>query len=127
MKANVILLASVTLLPSCSNFKLPSFTGSAPAANPYGVPPGVDGYPTDTAPYQAIDPIEPGSGDYNLPPLPAPSPEPAATGGQHMIQKGDTLWGISRRYGVTVEAIQQANGLTSTNIREGKTLVIPAR
>jgi LysM repeat protein len=44
-----------------------------------------------------------------------------------MIQKGDTLWGISRRYGVTVEAIQQANGLTSTNIREGKTLVIPAR
>ena len=42
-----------------------------------------------------------------------------------MIQKGDTLWGISRRYNVTVEALQQANGITGTNIIEGRTLIIP--
>ncbi|MGC6464121.1 MAG: LysM peptidoglycan-binding domain-containing protein [Akkermansiaceae bacterium] len=129
MKATLLLLASVGLLASCSNFKTQP-PAAAPPANPYGVP-SVGGYPSEAAPYQPIDPINPPAappaGTYTPVPAPAPAPAPAAAAGQHMIQKGDTLWGISRRYGVTVEAIQQANGLTDTNIIEGKTLVIPAQ
>lgn len=50
-----------------------------------------------------------------------------ATGGSrsHTVVKGDTLYGLSRRYGTSVSAIQGANGLTSDNIRIGQTLSIP--
>ncbi|MFT6498525.1 MAG: LysM repeat protein [Akkermansiaceae bacterium] len=42
-----------------------------------------------------------------------------------MIKRGDTLWGLSRRYGVSVTAIQKANRISGTNIRAGKTILIP--
>ncbi|ONK81955.1 uncharacterized protein A4U43_C01F34630 [Asparagus officinalis] len=41
------------------------------------------------------------------------------------IVKGDTLWGLSRKYGVTIEAIKGANGITGDKIYAGKKLVIP--
>ncbi len=45
---------------------------------------------------------------------------------RHKVRRGDTLSGLSRRYGVTVSAIQQANKMGHrTLIREGHTLVIP--
>ena len=43
----------------------------------------------------------------------------------HKIGRGDTLWGLSRRYGVPVSAIKRANGLNSDAIRMGQTLRIP--
>lgn len=43
----------------------------------------------------------------------------------HNIARGETLSQISQRYGVSVNALQKANKLTGTNIRAGKTLVIP--
>jgi len=43
----------------------------------------------------------------------------------HTVSPGDSLWAISRKYGKTVEAIQAANGLSSTTIRTGQTLNIP--
>ncbi|KAL3848731.1 hypothetical protein ACJIZ3_010613 [Penstemon smallii] len=42
------------------------------------------------------------------------------------IVKGDTLWGLSREYGVSIEAIKEANGLTGDTIYAGKKLVIPS-
>lgn len=51
-------------------------------------------------------------------------------GGQtssHKVVKGDTLWGISRKYNVGVEAIKAANGLTGDTIVVGRSLTIPAR
>lgn len=66
---------------------------------------------------------------YTPPPAPAPpKPKPAATKPQaryHKIAKGDTLWGISRRYKVAVNTIKSANGLNSDLIRPGQTLRIP--
>ncbi|XP_043701992.1 probable endopeptidase p60 [Telopea speciosissima] len=41
------------------------------------------------------------------------------------IVKGDTLWGLSRKYGVSIDAIKEANGLTGNTIYAGKKLVIP--
>lgn len=46
--------------------------------------------------------------------------------GQHTVQRGETLNCIGRGYGVLVSAIQQANGLTSSNIAAGQVLRIPA-
>jgi LysM repeat protein len=38
----------------------------------------------------------------------------------------ETLFGIARRYGVTVDALKAANRLTGDALRTGQTLVIPA-
>ncbi|WP_100332990.1 LysM peptidoglycan-binding domain-containing protein [Bacillus alkalisoli] len=42
----------------------------------------------------------------------------------HKVEKGDTLFSISQKYGVAVSAIQQANGLVSDRIVEGQNLQI---
>lgn len=43
----------------------------------------------------------------------------------HTVQAGDTLFGLSKRYGVTLDALKQRNGLTSDMISIGQTLIIP--
>jgi len=43
-----------------------------------------------------------------------------------VVQPGDTLWQIARRYGVTISAIMEANGLTDPNrLVPGLALLIP--
>lgn len=62
------------------------------------------------------------------PPKPKPKPKPVVVKPRytnHLVKKGDTLYGLARRYGTTVSAIQRANGLSGTLIRDGKTLKIP--
>jgi LCP family protein required for cell wall assembly len=44
----------------------------------------------------------------------------------HVVQQGDTLFALARRYDVSVEAIQQANNLTGDFINVGQRLIIPA-
>lgn len=45
----------------------------------------------------------------------------------HTVERGETLFGLARRYGVTVEAIRRANDLEEdAGLRTGQTLVIPA-
>ncbi len=59
------------------------------------------------------------------PPRPASPPRPA-TGVEHTVQKGETLWQISRAYGVTIEMIALANELDSqSRIDVGQKLFIP--
>lgn len=43
----------------------------------------------------------------------------------HEVASGHTLWGIARRYGVSVDAIKARNELTSAKIRPGQRLIIP--
>jgi len=43
----------------------------------------------------------------------------------YTVQAGDTLYDIAQRYNTTVQAIMQANHLTSTNIYIGQQLHIP--
>jgi LysM repeat protein len=55
-----------------------------------------------------------------------PTPAPTAAVKKHVVQPGETMSAIAVRYGVTVQAILQANKLTDPNyLRVGQELVIP--
>lgn len=60
------------------------------------------------------------------PPVPAPTPAapPAESSGPltHVVERGDTLFGLARRYGTTVEAIEALNRLSDRTIRLGQRL-----
>jgi LysM repeat protein len=67
---------------------------------------------------------------YKPTPAPAarPKPKPVVVKPKrirHSVRKGDTLWGLARKYGTTVTKIKKANGLRSDVIRVGKTYLIP--
>jgi hypothetical protein len=44
---------------------------------------------------------------------------------RYVVQQGDTLFSLARRYGVAVEDIQRANNLTDDNIYVGQQLIVP--
>jgi len=45
----------------------------------------------------------------------------------HIVNKGDTLWGMSRLYGTSLDLIEQHNpGISNRYLRIGETVVIPA-
>ena len=45
----------------------------------------------------------------------------------YQVQWGDSLYKLSKRFGVSIESIMQANGLSGTTIYAGSTLKIPAK
>jgi membrane-bound lytic murein transglycosylase D len=51
----------------------------------------------------------------------------ATKSGFHVVRSGDTLWGISKRYGVGVKDLRAQNGLRSDALALGQRLKIPAR
>ncbi len=100
-------------------------------SNPYYGPQGAYGdnntgvQPVaDSSGYVAPAPAE---ANYSAPPA-ATYKAPASSGGGSKtitVSKGDTLYGLSRRYGASVKSIKNANGLTSDLIRLGQKLRIP--
>lgn len=54
---------------------------------------------------------------------PKPKPQPRFT--YHTVRKGDTLYGIAKRYGTSVSKVQAANGIKGSIIRPGQKLKIP--
>jgi membrane-bound lytic murein transglycosylase D len=42
----------------------------------------------------------------------------------HTVQRGDTLWTISQRYGLTIDKIKHANNMKSNSLRAGMKLLI---
>jgi LysM repeat protein len=60
-------------------------------------------------------------------PKPKPRPKPAAKPTYVKVKSGDTLYGLSKRYGVSVASIKSANGLKSDTIVDGKSLKIPKK
>lgn len=64
-----------------------------------------------------------------VPATPSDTPTPTATPTPiiYVIQKGDTLIPIARKYGVTVQAIQDANGISDPRrLWIGQEIIIPA-
>jgi hypothetical protein len=142
MKATVILFALVSLLASCSQ-KAKPVAPAANTGNQYGVPnSGAPG--SYNPPYQPIAPINPPEtpvpAPYGTPPVaiapytpgtttpdPAPAPSPDLNGNVYTIKAGDSLWGIARKFGTSVNAVKETNGMTSNTIIEGRSLIIPGR
>ncbi len=66
---------------------------------------------------------EPGTGKDSLPhPSPLPQRERET---RYIVQRGDTLYSIARRHGVSVQALVASNGLASELIHPGQSLLIP--
>jgi LysM repeat protein len=54
-----------------------------------------------------------------------PAPAPSAT---HTVVKGDNLWSIARKYGITIDELAAANQLAkAASLRLGQTLSVPAK
>ena len=109
--------------------------GSA-VTNPYGVPGAGTQAPSEVgrytsqnpAPYQPLPsaPNDPAPTRAGFPTIPGPGTgAPTGPTTTHIVTTGDSLWGLARKYGTTVEAIQQANGLSGSTIQTGRTLQIP--
>ncbi|MBK8562646.1 MAG: LysM peptidoglycan-binding domain-containing protein [Saprospiraceae bacterium] len=65
------------------------------------------------------EPSQPGTGTPNT-----DDPGQPADGSFHTVAKGDTLYNISRRYGLTVNELMQLNGLLDNNIKIGQKLKV---
>jgi len=75
---------------------------------------------------QAMEGLRQLAGDTPFPTPPPPeTPTPPSEQIVHVVQPGDTLYSLARRYGTTVEAIRAANGLTGDAISVGQRLIIP--
>lgn len=55
-----------------------------------------------------------------------PAAKPVAGEGEYVVKAGDSLSAIAVRYGTTVKALKDVNGLTSDSIRIGQKLKLPA-
>jgi hypothetical protein len=58
-------------------------------------------------------------------PRPLPKVNPAPSCRLYVVQEGDSLWKISRRFGVAIEVLKEYNQLQSTALKAGKVLKIP--
>ena len=45
----------------------------------------------------------------------------------YIVKKGDSLYSISKIYGISVDELKKANNLTSNNLSIGQTLIIPSK
>ena len=100
-------------------------------SNPYAAP----DYGADSGtPYQSAD-VNP---VYDAPAVyedtapdvssPAPAPAPTRTSAKvHTVVRGDTLWGLGKKYNVSVAAIKSANNMTKDTVVLGSKLQIPAQ
>lgn len=68
--------------------------------------------------------VIPGSGAVSTT-SPDTQPAAASVNGVHIVQRGENLFRIGLRYGVSVSSLQAANGLSGTTIYVGQRLAIP--
>ena len=60
-------------------------------------------------------------------PVAAPKPAASTQKKYHTVQKGDTLYGISKKYGIGVEELRKLNNLSAgQSLRTGQKLVVSA-
>ena len=81
--------------------------------------------PTSPAPFPDTTPSPPGTTTPTTPaPTTPPPTTPVSARQYHNVVAGETLYGISRRYGLTVPQLKELNQLTSNSIFIGQQLRI---
>ncbi len=64
----------------------------------------------------------------NVKKIQTPTAKPVARSSSHVVKPGENLYRISQKYGVTVAALQKANGIAKPEaLRNGMKLVIPGK
>jgi len=103
-------VASTTPIPKTT------YTAPRPVTQPVSIPPKEYRAPTTTT---------------YTPPVSKPKPTVVKVTPnkkapiRHTIRRGDTLYGLSKRYGASVSAIKKANGLSGNTIITGRSYLIP--
>ena len=121
---------TATTTAATNPYGVPGAVASSTTTNPYSVP-GANG--ETGAPYQPIPGVTSTPSPSVVQNIPSPEPytplpsEPSATASTHTVAKGDTIWGLTRKYGVTSDQIREANNLTTDTIWVGQKLAIPAK
>jgi LysM repeat protein len=92
-------------------------TGGATPATAIASTAGADPAAGDTAAHSAAD--DP-AGKAETPARAAPVTS------VYRVNRGDTLWSIARRHGVTVTALKALNGMSGSRIKAGQRLRVPA-
>jgi nucleoid-associated protein YgaU len=109
----------------------------APATPSYEAPPAADDYAFDAPAKPA--PSTASSSSSSAKPKPKTTTTASSTpkkkstttvkksssGRSHTVTKGDTLYGLARKYGTTVTKIKSANGMSGDMIRLGQKVKIP--
>ncbi len=60
-------------------------------------------------------------------PSPKPAPIQPPKEKLHVVQQGDTLWHLSKRYGIDIQTLKKYNKLSSDALKPGSTLKIPPK
>lgn len=109
----LILLLAATLLPGCG----PQITHSTPTPTP---PPPTEPVSLVTVTPRATFTPAPST------PIPTDSPTPTPTPILYVVKQGDSLWSIAWERGVSIEVLQEINGVTDPRILQiGQVLIIP--
>lgn len=132
----LLAIAGFAALSSCASNGGDGYdTDGYDTSDPYGVP-SQGGY--ESGDYEAVNPPaedNPTYGSAAYEDAPAATPAGGAADGpsgsvtSHTVASGDTLWGLSQQYGVSVGDIRAANNMAADDntIRLGQTLDIPSR
>jgi LysM repeat protein len=114
-------------MPVQSGVSQPSYAEPvvlAPAPVDLGTP-GVTYNPASPSGYAA--PTRPGSANAVAitPPKPVENVAPVST---YTVERGDSLWSIAKKHGITVAELAKANNVTSgTALKPGRKLIVPGK
>ncbi len=103
---------------------LPDATPAAAPLPPAAPPATAAMAPRASQPFRPAA-TQPAATQVAMAATPAPISE-AATGETIEVQPGDTLYRLSRKHQVSLDALMSVNGLTTPNLKPGQKLVLPS-